>query len=229
MIKGIDVSSIQNAGSPGGNIDWDGVVKMGVRFAMVKCGNGNDKPDPCFRKNVDGAKAAGIFVGAYHFTYPLPHIDPAQAAQEHFAACGGLGSSIGELPPACDLEWPPPEGWDEHKCDAVQLRAWGLTYLREMRTLYGCTPLLYSYPWWLRAAGVAGDIAFANFDLWMADYSPPLDVPAPWSKASMWQVGGGKSLRLPGGAPVDEDAIPDEDTLDALLSRVQPVSPIAAE
>lgn len=63
---GIDVSKWQ------GNIDWAKVAKDGVRFAILRAGSqGNNGPyvDPYFEKNYTGAKAAGLKVGAYVFTY----------------------------------------------------------------------------------------------------------------------------------------------------------------
>lgn len=63
---GIDVSKYQ------GNIDWAKVAKDGVRFAILRAGSqDNNGPyvDPYFEKNYTGAKAAGLKVGAYVFTY----------------------------------------------------------------------------------------------------------------------------------------------------------------
>lgn len=63
---GIDVSKYQ------GNIDWAKVAKDGVRFAILRSGSqDNNGPyvDPYFEKNYTGAKAAGLKVGAYVFTY----------------------------------------------------------------------------------------------------------------------------------------------------------------
>lgn len=63
---GIDVSKWQ------GNIDWAKVAKDGVRFAILRAGSqANNGPyvDPYFEKNYTGAKAAGLKVGAYVFTY----------------------------------------------------------------------------------------------------------------------------------------------------------------
>lgn len=63
---GIDVSKWQ------GNIDWAKVAKDGVRFAILRAGSqDNNGPyvDSYFEKNYTGAKAAGLKVGAYIFTY----------------------------------------------------------------------------------------------------------------------------------------------------------------
>ena len=61
VMQGIDVSGYQ------GNIDWSKVAKAGIKFAMLKATEGNTITDSRFYTNVEGAQAAGIPVGAYHF------------------------------------------------------------------------------------------------------------------------------------------------------------------
>src|SRR5689334_14530013 len=118
-IRGIDVSSIQ-----GPLIDWIAVAKSGVRFAMIRCGYGNNSADRLFAQSAAKASAAGLKVGAYHVGFPLPE-DPAHPgrsgkdqARKHFEASGGWGSRDGELPPALDLEWPAPgtPEWLQYGC-----------------------------------------------------------------------------------------------------------------
>lgn len=64
--QGIDVSQYQ------GEINWNEVAKDGIRFAIIRCGSQNNSGvyvDKYFEKNYQGAKAAGLKVGAYIFTY----------------------------------------------------------------------------------------------------------------------------------------------------------------
>ncbi len=65
MYKGIDVSSHQ------GKIDWGKVKASGVQFAILRAGYGklSTQKDSCFEANYAGAKAAGIPVGAYWYSY----------------------------------------------------------------------------------------------------------------------------------------------------------------
>ena len=58
---GIDVSYYQ------GRIDWAEVAKDSVKFAYIKATEGTTIVDPSFTRNVQGAREAGIPVGAYHF------------------------------------------------------------------------------------------------------------------------------------------------------------------
>ena len=63
--KGIDVSEHQ------GVIDWTKVAKDGVQFAVIRAGYGRElsQKDKQFERNYAGAKAAGIQVGAYWYSY----------------------------------------------------------------------------------------------------------------------------------------------------------------
>ena len=63
--KGIDVSKHQ------GTIDWAKVKAAGVQFAMLRAGYGryDNQKDEQFEVNYKGATAAGIPVGAYHYSY----------------------------------------------------------------------------------------------------------------------------------------------------------------
>ena len=63
--KGIDVSEHQ------GVIDWAKVAKDGVKFAVIRAGYGRElsQKDKYFERNYAGAKAAGIKVGAYWYSY----------------------------------------------------------------------------------------------------------------------------------------------------------------
>ena len=64
-IKGIDVS-IHN-----GIIDWNKVKESGIDFAIIRAGFGRfvDQKDENFERNYDEAKAAGIPIGAYWYSY----------------------------------------------------------------------------------------------------------------------------------------------------------------
>lgn len=63
---GVDVSEWQ------GGIDWERVKATGISFAMIRCGfrqtEGSEViEDANFRKNIEGAIAAGLKVGVYFF------------------------------------------------------------------------------------------------------------------------------------------------------------------
>jgi len=75
--KGVDVSSAN------GEIDWNAAAEAGVQFAMIRAGGRDDDgklyADARFDKNMDGAIAAGIQVGAY---WSLGAKDNEEASEE---------------------------------------------------------------------------------------------------------------------------------------------------
>lgn len=58
---GVDVSNHQ------GRIDWEAVADDHIEFAYIKATEGGDFVDAGFVANWQGAKAAGLDVGLYHF------------------------------------------------------------------------------------------------------------------------------------------------------------------
>ena len=60
-VKGIDVSHHN------GTIDFGRVAADTVEFVMIKATEGVDMVDSCMARNYDGAVAAGLKVGFYHF------------------------------------------------------------------------------------------------------------------------------------------------------------------
>ena len=88
QIKGIDVSKYQ-AYSSGNNkgkskINFKALKQAGYDFVIARAGYGKVKSqkDIAFDSHYEGAKAAGLYVGAYHYTYATT---TAEAKQE--AAC----------------------------------------------------------------------------------------------------------------------------------------------
>ncbi|MCR4705658.1 MAG: hypothetical protein K5641_06285 [Lachnospiraceae bacterium] len=97
---GIDVSKWNK------EINWDQVAASGVEFAIIRCGyrgsvTGALVEDPYFRKNLEGAKAAGIKVGLYFFTQAT---DPVEAVEEASMALALVDSSFLEYPIFIDTE-----------------------------------------------------------------------------------------------------------------------------
>lgn len=64
-MKGIDVSKWQ------GNIDFNAVAKSGIEFVIIRAGYGREsfQKDNKFDQNYYNAKAAGLKVGAYWYSY----------------------------------------------------------------------------------------------------------------------------------------------------------------
>ena len=76
-MKGIDVS-VHN-----GNIDWNRVKNAGIQFAILRAGYGKvaSQKDRKFEENYNGAKAAGVPVGAYWYSYAKTVAEARQEAE----------------------------------------------------------------------------------------------------------------------------------------------------
>ncbi|PWM98984.1 MAG: hypothetical protein DBX37_05700 [Massilioclostridium sp.] len=74
--KGIDISKWQ------GDVDFSKVKADGVEFAILRAGYGKlaDQKDPKFEQNYASAKAVGMPIGAYHYTYAISMIEAEQEA-----------------------------------------------------------------------------------------------------------------------------------------------------
>lgn len=78
-VFGVDVSHWQE------DINWEKMKAAGVKFAIIKMG-GRDKKtakfylDDYFKKNIEGAHAAGIDVGVYYFSQDLTEAEAKEAA-----------------------------------------------------------------------------------------------------------------------------------------------------
>jgi lysozyme len=89
---GVDVSNHQ------GRIDWERVAADDMDFAYIKATEGGDFVDRSFERNWEGAEAAGLDRGAYHF---FTLCKPGAEQAENFLRTVPADP---ELPPAIDLE-----------------------------------------------------------------------------------------------------------------------------
>ncbi|MCM1103302.1 MAG: Ig-like domain-containing protein [Clostridium sp.] len=76
---GIDVSKWN------GNINWTAVKNSGVSYVIIRCGfrgstQGALIEDAMFRKNIEGAQAAGIQVGVYFYTQAVNEVEAVEEA-----------------------------------------------------------------------------------------------------------------------------------------------------
>ncbi len=97
LFNGIDVSKWQ------GEIDWKKVKDAGIQFAMLRDGFGRfpNQSDEYFETNYKNAKAAGLYVGAYHYSYAK---NPQQAREEANYCLSLLGDKVFDFPICYDVE-----------------------------------------------------------------------------------------------------------------------------
>lgn len=80
MQRGIDVSRHN------GDINWQAIVAAGIDFVIVRSSYGLQSKDERFIENVNGARAVGLKVGAYHYSYSLAPQDALLEAANCLAA-----------------------------------------------------------------------------------------------------------------------------------------------
>lgn len=169
MIKGIDVSRHN------GVIDWQSVAAAGIEFAIVRCSYGLQSKDEMFAQNIAGAKAAGLKVGAYHYSYALSEADAIQEAVNCREAIEAAGILL-DMPVFFDME--DADGYKKRKgfsFDPAEITAICRTFIDNIGLDCG----IYASCYWLndyidwRSIGCA---------VWNAQWGPNDDI-----KGYMWE------------------------------------------
>lgn len=161
----IDVSRYQ------GTIDWAQVAAAGYKGAMLKTVSTNKKLskradglyiDPTFETNYRNARAAGLDVGVYYYTYATSE---AMADAELALVRQAVYGKELTLPVAVDVE--------ENKVkqlstlDLSNLTAYALEQVERM----GFYAQLYTYTSFAKAHLFVGGAALHLYDVWLADYT----------------------------------------------------------
>lgn len=161
----IDVSRYQ------GTIDWAQVAAAGYKGAMLKTVSTNRKLskradglyiDPTFEANYRNAKAAGLDVGVYYYTYATnKDMVNAELSMLRQAVYGKELT----LPVAVDVEDNKLVSLD--KQDLTDLTAYALHEVEQM----GFYAQLYTYTSFAKAHLFVGGAALHPYDVWLADYT----------------------------------------------------------
>ena len=167
--KGIDVSKWNGA------VDFKKVKKAGYDFVIINAGYGRylSQKDPYFETNYANAKAAGLGVGAYWYSYAATATD-ARTEAETFAKV--IAGKQFDYPIAFDLEHITqnylPNNVINDMCDAF------IGYLEKLG-YYVC---LYTFTAFLRSH--ISDVTLSKYDLWLADWAAKPSYNGP---IGMWQ------------------------------------------
>jgi lysozyme len=191
-IHGIDVSKFQ------GDIDWNAVAGSGVKFAWIKATEGGDNADARFQANWEGAKAAGIPHGAYHFVYwcrpPLEEI-------YNFEQNAPVEDDA--LPPVLDVEATPTSKTCHRHLTQEGAIADMRVMLQEMERHYGKRPIIYTTVDFYEA--ILSDGGLMDYQIWVRStkYHPVVRYGS--RNWHFWQYQ--SDARVPGiGGNVDKDA-----------------------
>lgn len=176
LFEGIDVSKWQ------GEINWDEVKKSGIQFAMLRCGYGKTQGqhDEFFEINYKNAKAAGIPVGAYHYSYAKSTGDAKKEADYCLSLLKG---KTFEFPIAFDIE---DKSQQDLSKDAVSDII--KTFCQTVEDA-GYYVSVYANLWWYN--NKIDDSVTKLYDVWLAQWS---DAPTLKKDFGMWQYTSGGSV-----------------------------------
>jgi lysozyme len=166
-LHGIDVSKYQ------GDIDWQAVKQAGIAFAYIKATEGGNHIDSKFQANWDGARAAGVPRGAYHFVWWCrPAIEEVNWFKEV------VPRDPDALPPVLDVEATPTSRTCKRRLDRDSAVRDMRVMLQEMERYYGKRPVIYTtvdfyeailsnnelseYPIWVRSTKYSPHVKYGS-------------------------------------------------------------------
>lgn len=174
LVHGVDVSRWQ------GEIDWATLRMQGANFAFIKATDGGDHVDPMFRRNWNGARAAGIRQGAYHFFY---WCRTGKEQADWFIR--NVPKEPGALPPVIDVEWNH-QSRCKQKLSPTLVREKMQAFMDRLERHYGQRPIIYAtpdfyddnlkghfgeYPFWLRSVAAHPSKRYPNREWVFWQYS----------------------------------------------------------
>jgi GH25 family lysozyme M1 (1,4-beta-N-acetylmuramidase) len=212
-VLGTDVSGYQPA-----NINWSTATNKGVRFAWSKATEGTGYVNPNFVSQVNGAVAAKVYVGAYHFARPSSHPNitggsSADSEATYFWSTAGNYIKFGGAYCVPMLDWE--DTGMTNQLSAATLSSWVIEWCNAVSNLAynagvpGLRPAIYTGAWYSKPSSTYSGLttAVTNFPAWISYYpygnstvgfgTPnPLTDPLPsssscfpWTACQIWQYG----------------------------------------
>ena len=175
---GIDVSAFQ------GEIDWQQVADSGIQFAIVRLGYrgygkaGKMVEDEYAKKNLQGARDAGLAVGAYFFSQAL---SIEEVDEEIDFLLEILGDFRLDMPLILDWEQISVEGARSANMDARTLTDMQLHFCSVMREK-GYDPMIYFN--WYQSKNLMYLHELEDYPFWLALYQDRMTYPY---RVEMWQ------------------------------------------
>ena len=192
--RGIDVSKYQ------GNIDWNAVAADGITFAIIRVGyrgygSGALVEDSTFRRNIQGATAAGLKVGVYFYSQAINEAEAVEEASMVISLCQGYGLPLGVY---YDTEKVAGDTGRADGISAAERTACAVAFCETIRNA-GYSAGVYSYASWFY-----NSLNYANiskYKIWIAQYRDSLDFNY---RYDIWQyTSTGKVNGVPGGVDMN--------------------------
>lgn len=175
-LLGIDISEHQQ------DIDWDAVKEAGVEFVMIRVGyrgyeSGALRLDEAAQDHYQGAKAAGLKVGAYFFSQA---VNTAEAMEEARFTLDVIQDWELEMPVVYDWEYISDEA-RTHAVESQDLTYCTITFCNAIRDA-GYTPVIYFNQH--QSEYLLHLEELTDYGFWLAMYSDRMTYPY---KLAMWQ------------------------------------------
>jgi len=202
---GIDVSHWDGTG-----INWTNVKSSGVSFTWAKATEATGYVDPTFALNEANARAAGVFIGGYHFARYDVNLgtNGAVAEANHFWTIAGSYVNGGGcyMMPMLDVEQAPGTNYNR-----TTLSQWVNAWCSQVVSLAASNniiirPVIYCSS---SFAGTWFDSSVTQWIPWIANWNnqdPQTGAPSrtsPWPTWTVWQYTDAASV--PGAGTVDGD------------------------
>lgn len=194
IARGIDISRWNHKTDEYGNflpLDWDAIKAAGVDYVILKAGStvrGNGFKggiEPTFEMDYAGAKAAGIDVGVYFFTYST---SVEQIEHDALNLLDWLEGKQFEYPIYLDLEDEEDEGYFASKIASPILTEMCLTFFNALQKEGYYTGLYVNNEFLFNI--LQTDNIIEMFEIWYARY--PLGTPYHWNpkdnKTFVWNT-----------------------------------------
>lgn len=176
-VMGIDVSKWN------GTIDWNAVKNSGVSFVIIRCGyrgsaTGVLVEDPNFRRNIQGATAAGLKVGVYFFTQAVNEVEAVEEASMVLSLIKGYGLSY---PIFIDTERTESGNGRADRLDRATRTAVCKAFCETIRNA-GYSAGIYASKSWFNDNLNYGSLS--GYRIWLAQYA---SEPTFGNRYDMWQ------------------------------------------
>ena len=180
---GIDVSSHQ------GPIDWQSMAANGVKYAIIRAVTWKGDSiveDPYFRANVRAAKANGIYVGAYIYSYAFNYDEMNAEISVFHAAATALKAEGYTFDMPVFIDYEDPRLYQATGCPDYNGRTNIVRHGMDVLSQLGYYPGFYTYLNFFNTKMNGQQLMNEGYDFWLAHW----DVPAPGlSGVEMWQYG----------------------------------------
>ncbi|MDU6360205.1 MAG: LysM peptidoglycan-binding domain-containing protein [Peptostreptococcaceae bacterium] len=169
VLNGIDISEWQ------GPIDFELVKEDGIEVVYIRAGEGGNYEDAYFMSHYEGAKAANLKIGFYHYV-TATSTEEAKEQARYFASL--ITDKRMDCRPAMDFE-------NFGNLSNNEINAIAKTYLDTLTQLTGITPMLYTDEY--NAANLWSS-SLNHYPLWIAEYDviTPSSL-GPWENWSGFQ------------------------------------------